>query len=489
MEEFLKDTYGISVYQEQIMLLSQKLAGFSKGDADVLRKAMGKKQISVLNKMKGQFMEGAMAKGHPAKVLEKVWTDWEAFASYAFNKSHSTCYAFVAYQTAYLKAHYPSEYMAAVLTHAQSNIEKITFFLEECKRMGLNVKSPDVNESLINFAVNKKGDIRYGMGAVKGVGEAAMETLIEERRKKGPFRDIFDFMRRINLRTVNKRVMENLAYAGAFDSFGLERSAFFTAVDKFDSFIENLLKYGSSHQEDKLMSVNSLFGDLSSSVSIPEPTVPKANDWGLIYKLQKEKDVIGIYLSGHPLDDFRYEWEHFATPLDQVEQYKGRKVNVAGFVMKAEHRISQKGTGWGRFTIQDYTGSLEIALFSENYAKFKTFFEEGTSIYVEGEYKQRYNSDEFEFKVLNVRLLETIGEEKTISVTLRISVENLSVDLINRIEKLCAAHKGRHTLQMELIIDRQNKEKMAFTSKGKQVRVGNEFLGALAMLGVDYSVN
>jgi DNA polymerase-3 subunit alpha len=489
MEEFLKDTYGISVYQEQIMLLSQKLAGFSKGDADVLRKAMGKKQISVLNKMKGQFMEGAMAKGHPAKVLEKVWTDWEAFASYAFNKSHSTCYAFVAYQTAYLKAHYPSEYMAAVLTHAQSNIEKITFFLEECKRMGLNVKSPDVNESLINFAVNKKGDIRYGMGAVKGVGEAAMETLIEERRKKGPFRDVFDFMRRINLRTVNKRVMENLAYAGAFDSFGLERSAFFTAVDKFDSFIENLLKYGSSHQEDKLMSVNSLFGDLSSSVSIPEPTVPKANDWGLIYKLQKEKDVIGIYLSGHPLDDFRYEWEHFATPLDQVEQYKGRKVNVAGFVMKAEHRISQKGTGWGRFTIQDYTGSLEIALFSENYAKFKTFFEEGTSIYVEGEYKQRYNSDEFEFKVLNVRLLETIGEEKTISVTLRISVENLSVDLINRIEKLCAAHKGRHTLQMELIIDRQNKEKMAFTSKGKQVRVGNEFLGALAMLGVDYSVN
>jgi DNA polymerase-3 subunit alpha len=378
--------------------------------------------------------------------------------------------------------------MAAVLTHSQSNIEKITFFLEECKRMGLNVKSPDVNESLINFAVNKNGDVRYGMGAVKGVGEAAVETLIEERRKKGPFRDIFDFMRRINLRTVNKRVMENLAYAGAFDSFGLVRSAFFTPAEKFDTFIENLLKYGSSHQEDKLMSVNSLFGDLSSSVSIPEPTVPKANDWGLIYKLQKEKDVIGIYLSGHPLDDFRYEWENFATPLDQVEQYKGRKVNVAGFVMKAEHRISQKGTGWGRFTIQDYTGSLEITMFSENYAKFKTFFEEGTSVYVEGEYKQRYNGDEFEFKVLNVRLLETIGEEKTTSVTLKIPVENLSIDLINSIEKICAAHKGRQTLHMELI-DRQNKEKMAFTSKGKMVTVGNEFLSELEMLGVDCSVN
>jgi DNA polymerase-3 subunit alpha len=488
MEEYLKDTFGICVYQEQIMLLSQKLAGFSKGDADVLRKAMGKKQIAVLNKMKGQFIEGGTARSHPAKTLEKVWTDWEAFASYAFNKSHSTCYAMVAYQTAYLKAHYPSEYMAAVLTHSQSNIEKITFFLEECKRMGLNVKGPDVNESLINFAVNKKGDVRYGMGAIKGVGEAAVEVLIEERQKNGPFRDIFDFMRRVNLRTVNKRVMENLAYAGAFDSFGHVRGSFFTPTEKFDTFIENLLRYGSAHQEDKMMSVNSLFGDLSASVSIPEPTIPKANDWSLIFKLQKEKDVIGIYLSGHPLDDFRYEWETFATPLDKVENYKGRKVNVAGFVLKAEHRISQKGTGWGRFTIQDYTGSLEITMFSESYAKFKTFFEEATSIYVEGEFKQRYNSDEFEFKVNNVRLLETIGEEKTTSVTLRIPVENLSADLIGRIEKLCVAHKGKHTLRMELV-DRQNKEKMAFTSTGKKVNVGNEFLAALELLGVECGVN
>jgi DNA polymerase III subunit alpha len=488
MEEYLKDTFGICVYQEQIMLLSQKLAGFSKGDADVLRKAMGKKQIAVLNKMKGQFIEGGTARNHPEKTLEKVWTDWEAFASYAFNKSHSTCYAFVAYQTAYLKAHYPSEYMAAVLTHSQSNIEKITFFLEECKRMGLNVKGPDVNESIINFSVNKKGDIRYGMGAVKGVGEAAVEVLIEERQQNGAFRDIFDFMRRINLRTVNKRVMENLAYAGAFDSFGLARGAFFTPTDKYETFIENLLRYGSAHQEDKMMSVNSLFGDLSASVSIPEPTVPKATDWGLIFKLQKEKDVIGIYLSGHPLDDFRYEWENFATPLDKVENFKGRKVNVAGFVMKAEHRISQKGTGWGRFTLQDYTASLEITMFSESYAKFKSFFEEGTSVYVEGEYKQRYNSDEFEFKVNNVRLLETIGEEKTSSVTLRIPVENVTEALIQQIEKLCAAHKGKQTLRMELI-DRQNKEKMAFTSLAKKVTVGNEFLAALELLGVECGVN
>ncbi|MDX1912209.1 MAG: OB-fold nucleic acid binding domain-containing protein, partial [Saprospiraceae bacterium] len=488
MEEYLKDTFGICVYQEQIMLLSQKLAGFSKGDADVLRKAMGKKQKAVLDKMKSQFIEGGTSRNHPAKTLEKVWTDWEAFASYAFNKSHSTCYAFVAYQTAYLKAHYPSEYMAAVLTHSQSNIEKITFFLEECKRMGLAVKGPDVNESLVNFSVNKKGEIRYGMGAVKGVGEAAVEILIDERKKNGPFRDVFDFMRRINLRTVNKRVMESLVYAGAFDSFGLSRSVFFAESEKDVAFIERLLKYGAAFQEDKVMSVNSLFGDLSDSVSIPEPVAPKAAEWGLIFKLQKEKDVIGIYLSGHPLDDFRYEWENFASPLANIENYRGRKVNVAGFVLKAEHRISQKGTGWGRFTIQDYTGSLEITMFSESYAKFKTFFEEGTSVYVEGEYKQRYNSDEMEFRVQNVRLLETIGEEKTQSVTLKIPIEKITPDFLDQIEKLCVAHKGKHTLRMELI-DFQNKEKLPFVSAARKVQVGNELIAALELLGVECGVN
>lgn len=488
MEEYLKDTFGICVYQEQIMLLSQKLAGFSKGDADVLRKAMGKKQKAVLDKMKSQFIEGGKTRNHPEKTLEKVWTDWEAFASYAFNKSHSTCYAFVAYQTAYLKAHYPSEYMAATLTHSQSNIDKITFFLEECKRMGLPVKGPDVNESQINFSVNKKGEIRYGMGAVKGVGEAAMQTMIEERTANGPFKDIFDFMRRINLRTVNKRVMESLVYAGAFDGMGVSRAAFFAETDKDVPFVEKLLKYGSAFQGDKIMSVNSLFGDLSNSVSIPEPVVPKATDWGLIFKLQKEKEVVGIYLSGHPLDDFRYEWEHFASPLANIDNFKGRKVNVAGFVLKAEHRISQKGTGWGKFTIQDYTGSLEIVMFSESYAKFKTFFEEGTSVYVEGEYKQRYNSDEMEFRVQNVRLLETVGEEKTSSITLKIPVEKLSADLIDRIEKLCQAHKGKHLLRMELI-DYQNKDKMSFTSQTRKVTVGNEFIAALEGLGVECGVN
>ncbi|MCB0543297.1 MAG: DNA polymerase III subunit alpha [Lewinellaceae bacterium] len=497
MEEYLQETFGISVYQEQIMLLSQKLAGFSKGDADVLRKAMGKKQKAVLDKMKGQFIEGATAKGLPSEKLEKIWTDWEAFASYAFNKSHSTCYAFVAYQTAYLKAHYPSEYMAAVLTHSQGNIDKTTFFLEECNRMGLTVKGPDINESSVNFSVNKEGDIRYGMGAIKGVGEAAVETIIEERNANGAFQNIFDLMRRMNLRTMNKKVMESLAFAGAFDSFdipaqgpkpGLHRATFFQPTEKYESFIEHLLKYGAAHQEDKLMSANSLFGDLTDSVSIPEPVIPKADPWNLILKLQKEKDVVGIYLSGHPLDDFRYEWENFVTPLEKIENFQGRKVNVAGFVLKAEHRISQRGTGWGRFTIQDYTSSLEFALFSENYQKFKSFFEEGTCVYLSGEYKQRYNSEEMEFRVSDVRLLETVGAEKTSSITLRIPIETLNDDLIGQIEALCKKHKGKHELRMELI-DYTNKEKLAFSSAARKVNVDNDFIAAMTGLGVDCGVN
>lgn len=476
------------VYQEQIMLLSQSLAGFSKGDADVLRKAMGKKQKAVLDKMKGQFIEGAVAKGHPAAKLEKIWTDWEAFASYAFNKSHSTCYAFVAYQTAYLKAHYPSEYMAAVLTHSQSNIEKITFFLEECKRMGLEVKGPDINESKINFSVNKRGEIRYGLGAVKGVGEAAVESVIEERRKNGPFTTTFDMMRRMNLRTMNKKVMESMVYAGAFDSLILNRAVFFAPSDKYDSFIEHLLKYGAAHQEEKIMSVNSLFGDIADSVSIPEPPIPKAEAWNLILRLQKEKEVVGIYLSGHPLDDFKYEWENFATPLDKIEGFQNRKVNVAGFVSKAEHRISQKGTGWGRFGIQDYTGSLEIVMFSDTYARFKSFFEEGSCLYISGEYKQRFNSEEMEFRVQEVKLLETVGAEKTSSITLRIPAERITNELIEQIDNICKTHKGKHELKLE-ILDLANREKYTYTAVGRKVQVDNDLIEAIKLLGLETSVN
>jgi DNA polymerase-3 subunit alpha len=324
MEEYLADTIGIAFTRNK-SCFSQKLAGFSKGDADVLRKAMGKKQKAVLDKMKGQFLEGAMAKGMPKDKLEKVWTDWEAFASYAFNKSHSTCYAFVAYQTAYLKAHYPSEYMASVLTHSQGNIEKTTFFLEECKRMGLDVKGPDVNESGVNFSVNKKGDIRYGMGAVKGVGEAAVEVLIQER-KNGPFTTIFDFMRRINLRTVNKKVMESLAFAGAFDEIpplqGQRRRprGVFCALRQVRVLHRTPAEIrrrapGRQNHVDQFAVRRPV-----RQRQHPRTAVPKVAPWNLLTLLQREKDVVGIYLSGHPLDDYKFEVENLTTcPLDRIE--------------------------------------------------------------------------------------------------------------------------------------------------------------------------
>jgi DNA polymerase III subunit alpha len=493
MEEYLKDTYGITVYQEQVMLLSQKLAGFSKGDADVLRKAMGKKQIAVLNKMKTQFMDGAAAKGHATDKLDKIWTDWEAFASYAFNKSHSTCYALVAYQTAYLKAHYPSEYMAAVLTHSQSNIEKITFFLEECRRMNIPVKSPDVNESGVNFSVNKKGDIRYGLGAVKGIGEAAVESLIVERKKNGPFLNIFDFMRRMNLRTVNKRVMESMVFGGAFDCFEsaeMHRATFFAPTEKHDSFIENLLKYGTGHQDNKMTTANSLFGDLvDSGVNIPEPILPKVEPWNLLTKLKNEKDVVGIYISGHPLDDFKLEVENFTTcTLDRVETFKNQKVKIAGFVSSARHRISQKGTGYGTFMLQDFNGSLEIPMFSEDYAKWKHLFIEGESLYVIGSMKQRYNSEEFQFKVEDVKMLSSIAGTLAESVTINIPLELLDEKMLNEIDRISKEHKGRNTLKFR-VIDNLNAQSIAMSSGGRKVNADNDFIFALGRLGLDCKVN
>jgi DNA polymerase III alpha subunit len=487
------------VYQEQIMLLSQKLAGFSKGDADVLRKAMGKKQKYVLDKMKSQFIEGAVAKGHPAEKLEKVWTDWEAFASYAFNKSHSTCYALVAYQTAYLKAHYPSEYMAAVLTHSQNNIDKITFFLEECNRMGLVVKGPDVNESQVNFSVNKKGDVRYGLGALKGVGEAAVETLIVERNANGPFTSIFDFMRRMNLRTVNKKVMESMAFAGAFDCFdtpsvlggarAMHRATFFSPSDKYESFIEHLIKYAAAHQENTVMSVNSLFGNMVDSVSIPEPVIPKTEPWNLLTKLQREKDVVGIYISGHPLDDYKMEIQHFTTcSLDRLDTFKNQKIKIAGFVTKADHRISQRGTGWGRFTIQDYSASLEITLFSNDYASFKHMFDEGNSLYITGTYRQRFNSDEFEFKIEKVELLESVAASLVESVTIQVPIELLNEKLVHEIEKLCKERKGRHQLKVKLI-DRANQHALAFSSGARKVNADADFVMEMEKLGVECRLN
>jgi DNA polymerase-3 subunit alpha len=308
MEEYLGETYGITVYQEQVMLLSQKLGGFSKGDADILRKAMGKKDRATLDKMKGKFLDGTKERGFDAKVCEKVWTDWEAFAQYAFNKSHSTCYAFVAYQTAWLKANYPSEFMASVLTHSQSSIDKVTFFMEECRRMGISVLGPDVNESQYRFSVNKAGQIRFGLGAVKGVGEGAVEAIVQERTENGPYTSVYDLMRRVSLRAANRKALESLAYGGAFDGLGVSRAHFFhSAGEGKPTYMETLVRYGQQHQDGADSSQVSMFDMDEGDAAIPEPPLPQIEGWSALEQLHYEKDVIGFYLSGHPLDDHRLE--------------------------------------------------------------------------------------------------------------------------------------------------------------------------------------
>ncbi|MEO8720016.1 MAG: DNA polymerase III subunit alpha, partial [Ginsengibacter sp.] len=390
MEEILKDTYGITVYQEQVMLLSQKLAGFSKGDADILRKAMGKKQRAVLDKMKAQFIEGAKKNNHPVSVLEKIWTDWESFAQYAFNKSHSTCYALVAYQTAWLKAHYPSEYMAAVLNHAGA-IEKITFFMEECKSMGLTVLGPDINESHKGFAVNKKGEIRFGFSGMKGVGEAAIENIIEEREKHGIFNSIFDMIKRVNQRTVNKKSLESLAYAGAFDCFNNFHRAqfFFTIPGENINSLEKIIRFGNQYQAQLHNNTNTLFGDLQMEDVTP-PLIPDCEPWPLIQMLDYERNVIGMYLSGHPLDNYKFQIKYykFDTVVDfnefksnlNLHPNPSRSFKIAGLVTEAQHRISKRGNKFGVMHLEDYSEKMELMLFGEDYVKYTNYLEPGMVI-------------------------------------------------------------------------------------------------------------
>jgi DNA uptake protein ComE-like DNA-binding protein len=476
------------VYQEQIMLLSQKLANFTKGDADVLRKAMGKKQIAVLNKMKAQFLSGCELNKHDTAICEKVWTDWEAFASYAFNKSHSTCYAFVAYQTAYLKAHYPAEYMAAVLSNNQSNIEKITFFMEECRSSNISVKGPDVNESNVKFSVNKKSDVRFALSAIKGVGEAAVEALIEERKQNGPYLDIFDFVRRQNLRTVNKRVMEALTQSGAFDGFGISRATFFAPSDKYETFIEHLLKYGAGYQHQKASASTSLFGESVSDSMMEAPSVPKVEEWNLIQKLNYEKDCVGIYLSGHPLDDFKVELAYANTTLDKVQDLKNQRVKVCAFVSSVSHRVSRKGTGFGSFVIQDYKGSQEFALFNEDYARFSPILLPGVSVLIEGDMKQKWNSEEFELKIKDVKQLASLGNSMTESITLMIPIEIITEGLIKELEQLCQKFKGKHKLKTHLI-DERNRQTLHLFSTEKKVNVDSDFISAVEAKGLTYKLN
>jgi DNA polymerase III subunit alpha len=482
MEEHLKETYGITVYQEQVMLLSQKLANFSKGDADVLRKAMGKKQKSVLDKMKVQFIEGATSNGHQAEKLEKIWTDWEAFAQYAFNKSHSTCYAFVAYQTAYLKAHYPCEYMAAVLNHAGS-IEKITFFMEECKRMGLNVLGPDINESQNGFAVNKKGDIRFGFSGLKGVGEKAIEDVISERNKHGFFKDIFDLIKRVNQKSVNKKSLESLVYSGAFDCFKetIRAQYFYTAPGDIQG-LEKIIKFGIVYQTNATSSANTLFGDMQMPDIVPPKLMP-CEPWNLVTQLDFEKEVTGMYMSGHPLDNYLFEMRHYnISPLSDFVEFKNnvnsmpnpaKNFRVAGLVIDAQHRLTKTGKNFGILTIEDYSGKSEFMLWSEDYVKYTNYLDKGMIVMVEGGFKTRYNSDQYEFRLSKIHLLETVKTTLTKQVVIDVLPQLVTNDFINFVDQNVKANPGNAKLKFN-IIDNRNNYKVGMYSLEKGFTMNDE---------------
>lgn len=490
MEEYLADTYGITVYQEQVMLLSQKLAGFTKGQADKLRKAMGKKLKAVLDSLYPLFMEGGAERGHPKDTLDKVWKDWEAFASYAFNKSHSTCYAFVAFQTAYLKAHYPAEFMASVLTHNKNDITKLTFFLQECKRMGIPVLGPDVNESQSDFASNKKGEIRFGLSALKGVGEGPVEEILRDREEQGPYESLFDMMRRLSLRAVNKKVVESLALGGAFDCFEtMHRAQYFAPSDKYDTLLEHALRYGNAYQNQKAQAVNSLFGD-SDEILIPEPNMPDCSPWPLIEKLNREKEVTGIFISGHPLDDYKIEIDNFIScELSEVEKQQQRpSFNLAGMVTLARHMISKNGNGWGIFGISDYTSTLEFKLFGDDYQKFKHLLELGKALFLIGGFQKSWRGDEMEFKVKEIKLLEGVAENLTESITIKLHLEALTPDTIEQLDTLCKRHRGKHRLRME-VLDIPRRLKLKLMAKERKVQADNDFIAELEKMGVEYAVN
>lgn len=458
MKEYLEETHGITVYQEQVMLLSQKLANFTKGDADTLRKAMGKKDIITLNKKKSQFMEGCKANNLDLKVCEKIWTDWEAFAAYAFNKSHSTCYAFVAFQTAWLKAHYPAEYMASVMTHNLSDIKKITFFIDETKRMGIPVLSPDVNESGYHFKVNKKGEIRFGVGAVKGVGENAVIALIEEREANGPFENIFDLTRRVNLRTVNRRSLEALAMAGAFDTFeGTHRAQYFQKENGDGlTFLEKVLRHAAEYQAHKSGMQVSLFGG-ASEAEMPEVKMPVCEPWSNLEQLRNEKNVTGFYMSGHPLDDYREEMNAFCKNTiadikeENIKRLEGHQVVFAGIITIVNHRTSKQNKPFGNFVIEDKNDNIQLALFSEDYLKMKYMLEEGLSVLVSGTVQKRFrDSEQIELKISSMSLLAEAMEKMTKLVSLTISIYDVNPGFITRLQNAAHEFKGNCPLTINL---------------------------------------
>lgn len=460
-EGLLKETYGITVYQEQVMLLSQKLANFSKGDADVLRKAMGKKQKDVLDKMKPKFIgQASEQNGHDPKILEKIWKDWEAFAEYAFNKSHSTCYAWVAYQTAYLKANYPAEYMAAVLSNNMNDIKQVSFFMEECKRMGLAVLGPCVNESFYKFTVNEDYAVRFGMGAIKGVGAGAVQTIVDTR-KDGKYKSIFDLAKRIDLRAANKKAFENLALAGGFDTFeNTHRAQYFHEEGDNITFLEKAIRYGSKFQENENSSQVSLFGE-ASGVEIAEPVVPPCDDWSTMEKLGREKDVVGIYISGHPLDDFKFEMKYFCNAkleaLKNLEEYVGKNLTVGGILTNIQHRTTKTNKGWATFVLEGYDESYEFRIFDEEYLKFRHFLVPNGFVFLKLNVKEGWVNRETgkksdpRIQFLDAKQLQDVLAAMAKKLIIHFNIKDLQTETITRLSEIFQRNKGDHQVTFEVL--------------------------------------
>ena len=504
MEEYLKETYGVTVYQEQVMRLSQKLAGFSKGKADKLRKAMGKKQKDVLDSLKGAFMKGATANGYPQDILEKIWKDWEAFAKYAFNKSHATCYAWVSYQTAWLKAHYPSEFQASNLTQNISNMEEMKEIMADCRKAGIKVLSPDVNESDAQFSVNRQGDVRFGLGGLKGFGENVVNAIIAEREANGSFKDLFDFMERMG-NAVGRKPLETLVYSGALDSFGLKRMQYFTAGKSGELFIDELVRYSVLFRNDTLNSESSLFGDVEELKPVRPEAPMFVGEEDTLELLQKEKEFVGMYLSSHPLDRYRFEIERFASPLSELSELidqsdkegKSRKARVAGIITDIKTLTTKSGSPGAKIILEDFSGNYEFALFGKDYQQFFPMLQLHSQVFVEGEIAPRYRiSPEeaaagkkapYEFKFKTISLLGLVSESLVSSFDILVDTATLNADFRKKLMQLLKGYKGKTRVGIR-VSDKQSGYSIPFYSKKFSVRVCQDLIDEASRLGLIFNI-
>ena len=496
MEKYLKDTYGITVYQEQVMLLSRLLADFTRGESDALRKAMGKKKKDIVDAMKPKFIEGGKKNGHDPKTLEKIWADWEAFASYAFNKSHAACYSWVAYQTAYLKANYPAEFMAAIMSRRRDQITEITKLMDECKAMGIATLGPDVNESYQKFGVNHKGEIRFGLAAIKGMGDGVAQAIIEEREKNGLYKDIFDFVERINFSQINRKAFEALALSGGFDSFGIRREDFFAQNAKGETFIDIIMRFGQTYQTEKQQAQNSLFGDFGA-VEIQRPAIPKTDDrWSDIERLNKERELVGIYLSAHPLDEYRIILENLCNArcpelADRCAALADREdITLGGIVTGVQSRFGKNNKPWGIITLEDFSGSGELLLFGDDWFNLKGKFIEGAAVYITGKMAPRfYNGDQKELKVTNVELLQTVKEKAIERITITMNTDALNDQIVTELGELIAMSPGMTQVYF-MLHDATGKKRVLLRSNNKTIDVRSELIQYIEQTdSLDYKIN